>query len=139
MNDDQQIRDLIERWIAAVDAGELSGLLAHRTDDVVMFDVPPPAEGFRGLEAYRAAWEPFTVWQRVGGGRFELVTLEVTAGTDVAFAHALLRCGTTEELAANPANLLRITFGLRREGREEGQWRVAHEHHSFPDFTAVEG
>lgn len=135
MDDHKQIRDLIEQWVIAVDDGNLSGLLGRRTDDVVMFDVPPPAEGFRGIDAYRSAWEPFTRWQREGG-RFELVSLEVTAGSDVAFAHALLRCGTTEELAKNPDNLLRITFGLRRE---EGEWRVAHEHHSFPDFTAVEG
>jgi ketosteroid isomerase-like protein len=47
----------------------------------------------------------------------------------VAFAHALLRCGTQAELEANPENRLRLTLGLRKEG---GRWVVAHEHHSFP-------
>ena len=55
-----------------------------------------------------------------------------TAGNDVAFAHALLRCGKPEELTANPENRLRLTLGLRRRG---GRWIVEHEHHSFPDVS----
>jgi ketosteroid isomerase-like protein len=55
--------------------------------------------------------------------------LHVTAGEEVAYAHALLRCGTPEELAENPENRLRLTLGLRKEG---GRWAVAHAHHSFP-------
>lgn len=51
------------------------------------------------------------------------------AGSDVAYAYALLRCGTQEELAANPDNRLRLTLGMRKE---HGRWVVAHEHHSFP-------
>jgi ketosteroid isomerase-like protein len=52
----------------------------------------------------------------------------VTAGDEVAFAWALLRCGTPEELAESPETRLRLTLGLRREG---GRWVVTHEHHSF--------
>ena len=66
-------------------------------------------------------------WQRQGAV-FDIVSLEVTAGSDVAFAHALLRCGTEEELAQEPGNRLRLTLGLRRQ---DGRWVVAHEHHSF--------
>ena len=65
-----------------------------------MFDVPPPDDGVRGVEAYRATWPPFFEWQR-SGASFEIVELDVTAGDDVAFAHALLRCGTEAELAAS--------------------------------------
>ena len=61
---------------------------------------------------------------------FEIVTLEITAGTDVAFAHALLRCATPEGLAQDPDQRLRLTIGLRKQ---DGRWMVAHEHHSFPD------
>ncbi len=63
------------------------------------------------------------------GRSFEIVSLEVTAGEDVAFAQALLRCGTPRELEATPENRLRLTLGLRKES---GRWLVAHEHHSFP-------
>jgi uncharacterized protein (TIGR02246 family) len=128
-DDEQQIRALIERWAAAVHGGDMEGVLADRSDDIVMFDVPPPYEGVRGIAAYRETWPPFFEWQ-ARGASFEIVSLEVTAGDEVAYAHALLRCGTPQELADNPANRLRLTLGLHKH---EGRWVVAHEHHSFPD------
>jgi ketosteroid isomerase-like protein len=90
-----------------------------------MFDVPPPEDGVRGIEAFRETWLPFFEWQRQGAS-FEIVSLDVTAGADVAFAHALLRCGTEEELRKDPDNRLRLTIGLRKE---DGRWVVSHEHH----------
>jgi len=132
MSDDQnQIRTLIEQWAAAVHSGDLTTVLRDHADDIVMFDVPPPQEGVRGIEAYRETWPPFFEWQ-AQGAIFEIVSLEVTAGEDVAFAYALLRCGTPEEFAQRPDQRLRLTIGLRKEG---GRWTVAHEHHSFPDTS----
>ncbi|MEV4631590.1 SgcJ/EcaC family oxidoreductase [Micromonospora sp. NPDC049523] len=125
---EEQIRALIGRWAEAVHGGDLNGVLADHAEDVVMFDVPPPYEGVRGLDAYRETWPPFFEWQR-GGASFEIESLEVTAGDDVAFAYALARCGTDQDLAAEPDNRLRLTFGLRRE---DGRWVIVHEHHSFP-------
>jgi uncharacterized protein (TIGR02246 family) len=129
MSDEAEIRGLIERWAEAVHAGEMDGVLTDHADDIVMFDVPPPEDGVRGIQAYRETWPPFFEWQRQGAV-FEIVSLEVAAGPDVAFAHALLRCGTAEELEQDPDNRLRLTVGLRKEG---GRWVVAHEHHSFPN------
>jgi uncharacterized protein (TIGR02246 family) len=126
-DDEREIRALIERWATAVHASDMDGVLADHADDIVMFDVPPPNE-VRGKQAYRATWPPFFKWQKQGAA-FELVSLDVTAGHDVAFAHALLRCGTEQELKENPDTRLRLTIGLRKEG---GRWTVAHEHHSFP-------
>jgi uncharacterized protein (TIGR02246 family) len=128
MSDEQeQIRTLIERWADAVHAGDLEGVLADHAEDIVMFDVPPPYEGVRGIDAYRDTWPPFFEWQAKGAS-FEIVSLEVTAGADIAYAYALLRCGTQQELADNPESRLRLTLGLRKEN---GRWVVAHEHHSF--------
>ncbi|MFI6430251.1 YybH family protein [Rhodococcus oryzae] len=134
-DDTGQIRGLIERWAVAVHEGDLGGVLAAHSEDIVMFDVPPPCEGVRGLPAYRETWPQFFEWQS-RGAVFEIVSLEVTAGEDVAFAHALLRLGLPQELAERPENRLRVTMGLRREN---GGWVIAHEHHSFPDFDAVGG
>ncbi len=89
----------------------------------------PPEEGVRGLAAYRDTWPPFVEWQR-SGASFEIVSLDVTAGHDVAFAWALLRCGSEDELRDDPDNRLRLTVGLRKDA---GRWVVAHEHHSFTD------
>ncbi|GAA3039941.1 YybH family protein [Streptosporangium longisporum] len=126
--DDEQIRTLILRWAGAVDDGDLDGVLADHDDDIVMFDVPPPYEGVRGIDAYRETWPSFLQWQ-TRAGVFEIETLDVTAGDDVAFAHALVRCGERERLAEEPRARLRLTLGLRRR---QGRWVVAHEHHSFP-------
>ncbi len=120
------IRSLIERWASAVRAGDLDGVLADHSEDIQMFDVPPPSE-LRSIEAYRETWPPFFEWLKQGAA-FEVVSLDVTPGADVAFATALLRCGTEEELREDPDNLLRLTIGLRKEG---GRWVVSHEHHSF--------
>ena len=131
MDDATRVRTLIERWARAVHAGDLGGVLADHAADIVMFDVSPPEDGVRGIEAYRETWPPFFQWQRQGAS-FEIVSLDVTAGDDVAFAHALLRCGTPEELKQDPARRLRLTIGLRKQ---DGRWAVTHEHHSFTDKT----
>ena len=103
-------------------------MLADHADDIVMFDVPPPWRGVRGAAAYAETWPPFFEWQ-ASGAVFEPVEVEVTAGDDVAYVAALLRCGTADELAEEPERRLRLTLGLRKQ---DGRWVVAHEHHSFP-------
>ncbi|QJY45963.1 nuclear transport factor 2 family protein [Pseudonocardia broussonetiae] len=127
--DAQQIRDLVERWAAAVHDGDLPAVLADHADDIVMFDVPPPEQGVRGLAAYERSWPLFLAWQ-ASGASFDIESLEVTAGADTAFAFALLRCGTADELAREPDRRLRLTIGLRKD---DGRWTVTHEHHSFAD------
>jgi uncharacterized protein (TIGR02246 family) len=122
-----EIRALIERWAKAVQANDIEGVLADHSEDIQMFDVPPPNE-VRGIEAYRKTWPPFFEWLR-RGAVFEIVSLDVTAGDEVAFATALLRCGTEEGLRKDPDTRLRLTVGLRKEA---GRWVVSHEHHSFP-------
>jgi uncharacterized protein (TIGR02246 family) len=129
MTDEQLIGELIERWAAAVHAGDMATVLADHAADIVMFDVPPPEGGRRGLEDYRDSWPGFFEWQ-ASGATFQITELDVTAGADVAYAFALLRCGTPEELADHPDRRLRLTIGLRRE---DCRWIIAHEHHSFVD------
>ena len=126
-DDETEIRELVERWATAVHAGDLDTVLADHAEDIVMFDVPPPHDGVRGIDAYRETWPPFFEWQRQGAS-FEITELTVTAGSDVAFAHALLRCGTADEFAKEPDRRLRLTVGLRKQ---DDRWMVTHEHHSF--------
>lgn len=130
-DDESRIRTLIEDWAAAVHAGDMAGVLTAHAADIVMFDVPPPYAGVRGIDAYRDSWPGFFEWQ-AGDAVFEIESLAITAGADVAFAHALLRCGTPAQFAANPDQRLRLTLGLRKE---DERWVVAHEHHSFSDTT----
>ncbi|GAA1667158.1 YybH family protein [Fodinicola feengrottensis] len=131
MTDEQQIHELIERWTTAVQDADMSAVLADHAPDIVMFDVPPPEQGVRGIEAYRETWPGFFEWQ-ASGAVFEIESLQVTAGADVAFAFALLRCGTPEDFDRDPEHRLRLTIGLTKV---DGRWIVTHEHHSFADAT----
>jgi uncharacterized protein (TIGR02246 family) len=132
-DDEHEIRTLIERWARAVHAGDLDTVVADHARDIVMYDVPPPHDGVRGIDDYAATWPPFFEFQ-AAGACFEIVELDVTAGADVAFAHALMHCDKPEERAAHPDRRLRLTLGLRKE---DGRWVVAHEHHSFADETPI--
>ena len=125
-DNEREIRTLIERWAAAVHAGDLATVIADHSADIVMFDVPPPYEGVRGIDAYRAVWPDFFKWQ-ASGATFELVSLDVVEGGAVAFAYALLRCAMAGDVSPQR---LRLTLGLRKEN---GRWTVLHEHHSFAD------
>ena len=135
MSEEQQIRALIEAWAIAAHGGDLDTILADHAPDILMFDVSPPNQGVHGIEAYRDTWPPFFEWQ-ARGAVFQIESLEVTAGADVAFAFALLRCGTAADLARDPDQRLRLTVGLRKAA---GRWIVVHEHHSFPDTTPASG
>jgi uncharacterized protein (TIGR02246 family) len=129
--DEQQIHTLIERWATAVHTGDLDTVLADHAPDIVMFDVPPPQQGIRGIDDYRDSWPGFFTWQ-ASGALFELESLDVTAGTDVAFVFGLLRCGKPEDFVRDPEYRLRLTIGLRKL---DGRWTVTHEHHSFADAS----
>lgn len=131
MTAETDIRALVTRWVDGIRACDLDAATAAHSDDIVMFDVPPPYEGIRGIAAYRESWPPFFEFIR-SGATFELLELDVVAGDDVAFAYGLLRCGGEKEFAENPDNRLRLSLGLRKS---DGEWQVVHEHHSFPDLS----
>jgi uncharacterized protein (TIGR02246 family) len=120
---DHQIRTVIERWASAVRDKDIDGILAHHTDDILMFDVPPPVQ-WKGKEAYEKTWKLFFEYSAGGEGSFDLRELQVTAGDSVAFAHALL------DVAGSAA---RLTVGLKKV---DGEWLIAHEHHSYPSESA---
>ena len=42
-SNEEQIRNLIERWAEAVHAGDLPIVVANHADDIVMYDVPSAA------------------------------------------------------------------------------------------------
>ena len=84
----------------------------------------------RGLDAYRDSWPGFFDWQ-ASGASFEIESLDVTAGADVAFAFGLLRCGTpADSSATRPA-----AATDDRPAQVDGRWLVTHEHHSFVDAS----
>jgi ketosteroid isomerase-like protein len=125
--DHSEIRKLIEEWALAVRNGDYPSILAHHSDDIVMFDVPPPFES-QGIDEYRKTWDLF-LSNQPKPVKFDIQRLDIVAGSDVGFAFALMQCqecGADGEL--NPLDF-RLTIGLRKFGEH---WAVVHEHHSVP-------
>jgi uncharacterized protein (TIGR02246 family) len=125
--DEAEIRALIERWAAAVRKHDRKGILADHDPDIVMFDVPPPLR-LKGMGKYRRSWDLFFSWHGPSDA-YDVRALEIVAGSDVAFAVALMRCGGTGDKGEHSELDFRLTIGLRKIG---GRWRVVHEHHSVP-------
>jgi ketosteroid isomerase-like protein len=126
---DNQIKAVIEEWAAAVRRHDLSSILAHHAGDFVMFDVPPPLQS-RGIAEYKKTWDLFFRYHKPSQA-FDIEELAITAGEDVAFAVAIMRCGsgTFSGPPEEGGFLFRLTVGLRNV---DGHWRIVHEHHSVP-------
>jgi ketosteroid isomerase-like protein len=127
--EEMRINALLEAWAQAVRRHDLAAILAHHEPEMVMFDLPPPLQ-CKGIKAYERTWDLFFRYHRPGTA-FDFQELAVTAGQDVAFALAIMRCGPGS--SSNPADkdgfLFRLSVGLRKFGDE---WRITHEHHSVP-------
>jgi ketosteroid isomerase-like protein len=121
------IRGVIESWAAAVRKRDFAGILANHSRDIVMFDVPPPFQS-RGIDDYKKTWDQFFSWsdQLIP---FDILELEITAGSDVAFATARMHCAEPDAAGKQKPLDFRLTVGLRKLG---GHWTVMHEHHSVP-------
>jgi uncharacterized protein (TIGR02246 family) len=120
------IQQLIETWIEALHAKDVTGRTAHYAPDVVLFDVVDPLRhsGLRALRSRLTAW--FSTFE--GPVDCEIRELGVTAGDDVAFCHNLTRfSGTTGNGRLDM--WVRFTIGLRKL---DGEWIVTHEHASVP-------
>jgi uncharacterized protein (TIGR02246 family) len=125
--DDAAIRNVIESWTAAVRRRDLGGILQNHSSDIVMFDVPPPFQS-RGIEAYKKTWDLFFSWSS-DPVRFDITDMSITAGRDVAFVLATMRCAGPESNGEHEPLDFRLTVGLRKI---DGQWTIMHEHHSVP-------
>src|ERR1700683_1140824 len=89
---EHQIRAIVEAWADAVRRHDFPGVLAHHEQDIVMFDVPPPLQS-RGMDEYRKTWDLFFRYHTPGQA-FDVEELAITAGEDVAFAVAIMRCSS---------------------------------------------
>jgi ketosteroid isomerase-like protein len=127
--DETRIKAVLEAWADAARRHDVPAIPAHHEPDMVMFDLPPPLQ-CKGIEAYKQTWDLFFRYHKPGAA-FDIEELAVTAGQDIAFAFAIMRCGP--DSSGNPADkdgfLFRLTVGLRKV---DGDWRIAHEHHSVP-------
>jgi ketosteroid isomerase-like protein len=125
--DETEIRTLVEGLAKAVREENRAAIRADHDPGILMFDVPPPLLS-RGLDAYMATWETFfsSAEKPVA---FAFHDVQVTCGSDVAFATAVGRCVNIGTNCEREPLEFRLTMGLRKI---DGRWRVVHEHHSLP-------
>jgi uncharacterized protein (TIGR02246 family) len=126
-SDENDIRALIARWSSAVRDVNITDIGSDHDPDILMFDVPPPFLS-RGLDAYMATWTTFFASSE-RPVVFDLQDIEVTVGSDVAFATAIGSCVSIDSNGNREPLAFRLTIGLRKIA---GRWRVMHEHHSLP-------
>jgi uncharacterized protein (TIGR02246 family) len=126
MTNEEQIRQLIENWTAAVKRKDINNILAHHSEDLIMFDVPPPFQSV-GIDAYRKTWDTFFKYTKLGV--FDIQELKIIADDNVAFCIATMKCeDSTGGKGFEPLNF-RLTVGFKKI---DNQWTIVHEHHSVP-------
>ena len=126
VSNEEQIRTLIESWAKAVRSGQIDAILAHHSNDIVMYDVPEPFQSV-GMDAYRKTWDTFFAGTRPGV--FDIQELHIVAGEQVAFCFGTLKCSNKEKNGQFEDLPFRLTVGLKKI---KDAWTIVHEHHSIP-------
>jgi uncharacterized protein (TIGR02246 family) len=132
-NDEAQIRNLMEDWRNALSNRDLDKLIQHYSPDVLYFDAVPPYQ-LRGSAAYRRTWEQMLshLPPHIAAEQRELA---ITVGGDLAISHCLTRLVNADTNETAAAGWVRVTVCYQRQ---QGAWRVIHEHVSVP-FDAMSG
>ena len=126
-SNEKLILKLTENWAKAVREKNIDAILAHHSNDVVMYDVPEPFQSV-GIDAYRKTWVTFFEWAK-DCGVFNINEMHVIAGDDVAFCYAAMQCAGLDKNSEKEFLDFRLTLGLKKINN---QWMIMHEHHSIP-------
>lgn len=122
-----EIKAVIEDWVEALRRKDAALVLAHGTEDCLVFSLAPPLKASdadaEGLEQWFATWK--------GPLDFALRDLDISASDDVAFATALAHLSGEKHDGGKAALWYRQTLGLRRTDRG---WKIAHQHESVPFY-----
>ena len=123
---EDQVRELVENWAQAVRNKDIEKILAHHSNDVVMFDVPKPFVSI-GINAYSKTWDTFFAFTKLGV--FEIQESKVIADENVAFCFATMKCADKSNSEDFVELDFRLTIGLQKIN---DNWTIVHEHHSIP-------
>ena len=121
-DDKAEIRGLLDDWARAARAGDLEGIMAAYTPDILSFDAIAQLQ-FKGAQAYRKHWQA-CIAMCSGPMTFEIHDLDIAAHGDVAFCHYLARYGATGLSGEEHAGWLRVTVCLRKMRGEIGRAHV---------------
>ena len=118
--DEQQIRDLVQKWMAATKAGDTETVLNLMTDDVVFLIPGRPPMTKAEFAAISAAQQPKTGSPQIDGTS-EIQEIKVLG--DWAFLWSKLRVEVRPPGAAE--SMLRAGHTLSILKKQDGQWLLA--------------
>ena len=120
-----EIEAVIGGWAEALRRKAAARVLAHGTDDCLVFSLAPPLKASDadagGLEQWFSTWE--------GPLGFTLEDLDVSVSGDVAFGHYLGHVRSTRTTGEKADCWVRVAAVFRKM---DGEWMVVHEHISAP-------
>lgn len=122
-----EIRAMLKCWDEALYNKDLDALSQEYSDNFVCYDI---AEHAHGADGYKKLWEPCMEWfgDHITVERKDVV---IHAEETMALVHCLTRLSGMKETtgADMEKSWIRATVVFRKI---EGQWKVVHEHASFP-------
>jgi len=125
--DEANIRQRINRWVEALRAMDLEGVMSLYAPEIVSFDIVPPLRHV-GAKAKENNWAHlFVMYQRPLG--YEIRDLALTLGEDLAFGRSLNRVSGTLKNGNRTNFWLRWTACFRKI---EGNWLIEHDQVSVP-------
>ena len=121
------LRKRIDDIGQAIRDKDVDRLMTFYTSDVTVFDMRPPLD-VRGASAYRPNFEKwFASFEGPLG--FEMHNLRVVPGESAAFSHYLALASGARPDGGASGYWVRGTTCFERQ---DGEWRVSHEHISLP-------
>jgi uncharacterized protein (TIGR02246 family) len=124
-SNEEDVMAVVRSWADAVRTKDFDKLADHYSEEIVVFDVPPPLRK-TGKDRYRGDWERW-LGEFKGEIDIEFKDMVITAGDDVAFVTTLSR--VFEKESEDSGHWVRVTVGLKKTG---GRWLAIHEHVSIP-------
>ena len=118
-----EVRSQIDGLLEAMKSKDVDRIMGFYAPQIRAFDAIGPLQ-FRGVEAYGAHWRA-CMESCPGEGLFELHEIEVQVGDGLAIAHWLVRCGPDPEQTG-------WMRGTQAWSKQDGHWRVIHDHWSVP-------
>jgi ketosteroid isomerase-like protein len=127
-NAKDEILALLKAQDEATARGDAAAVVAAGAPDIVRYDLPPPLEYRGDREGDIAGHEEwFATWDRPVTTEFANPTVLIDGDLAVAFGLNRIRGNKKGDGRVDSWN--RRTVVLRRSG---GQWRIVHEHCSYP-------
>ena len=127
MDNEGQIRELIDALAAAEAAKDVEGSVAPYATDVVSYDLINPLQ-YNGVDTIRKRLDQ---WFSSFEGPIEIEFRDpvISAGDDVAFCHGLHHVNGTKTDGTKLEMWWRTTLCLRKI---DAKWTITHSHDSVP-------